>query len=440
MSPACASEAVCRAAHSASVVPGARTRIRVMHLVSTLNIGGLEKVVYDLARRVDPGYFDVQVLCLGEIGMVAADFGRAGVRVEGLEVLGAGFVTSVLRVSERLRAIRPTVLHTHNPAPHVVGAAAAALSGVPALVHTKHGRNYPEVKLKVLANRLAGLLTDFLVAVSDDAGLVATKVELIPHRKVRIIRNGVDLQAFVPAEAGSASGPPRVIHLARLVHPTKDQETLLRAVRIVADSDPGFVLGIVGDGPHRPALEALADHLDLRRHVVFNGFRDDVGRVLRDAALFVLSSESEGLSVTLLEAMATGLPVVATDVGGNREVVAHGRTGLLVPARSPSKLAQASLDLLRDPARRGTMGREGRRRIEEESSLSATITRYEELNRLAAQRGTRGPRNRRQTAAAGRIGTDNWGDLASVRHVRPRRASGRRNFALPSDASSTPSA
>lgn len=375
-----------RPAHGAGT---SLTRIRVVHLVSTLNIGGLEKVVYDLARRTDAAVFDIHVLCLGEIGMLAADFARAGIRVDALGVLGRGTLRSVLAVTARLQTLRPAVLHTHNPAPHIVGAAAAVLAGVPAVVHTKHGRNYPEDRSKVLANRVAGLLTDYLIAVSQDAGRVATGVERVPARKVRLIRNGIDLRAFSAAGCDSPAHGSRAVHVGRLILPTKDQITLLRAARLVADADPEFRLDIVGDGPHRGVLEALTDKLNLGRLVEFHGFRHDVTDFLRRAALFVLSSETEGLSVTLLEAMAAGLPVVATDVGGNREAVADGQTGLLVPPRSPEALAAGMLNLLRDPGRRRAMGCAGRRRVEREFSLDAMIAQYEETYRLALCRRAR---------------------------------------------------
>ncbi|MGE5192782.1 MAG: GT4 family glycosyltransferase PelF, partial [Deltaproteobacteria bacterium] len=160
---------------------------------------------------------------------------------------------------------------------------------------------------------------------------------------------------------------------------TKDQRTLLRAMRLVVDEVSDFVLDIVGDGPDRPALESLCDELRLRGNVRFLGFRDDVHALLPQSDLFVLSSVTEGLPMTLLEAMAAGLPTVSTDVGGISELVAEGETGRLVPPQSPEALAAAILELVRDPERAARMGTAGRRRVAGEFDLRRVVARYEDL-------------------------------------------------------------
>ncbi len=153
----------------------------------------------------------------------------------------------------------------------------------------------------------------------------------------------------------------------------------MRAVRLVADREPNFVLDVVGDGPHRADIELLCDELQLREHVRFLGYRRDVHELLGEAEFFVLSSVKEGLSLTLLEAMATGLPIVATRVGGNGEVVAEGETGFLVPAEAPEAMAAALLAMLDDPGRARAMGRGGRRRVEEHFDLQKVVREYEGL-------------------------------------------------------------
>src|SRR6202008_411602 len=133
-------------------------------------------------------------------------------------------------------------------------------------------------------------------------------------------------------------------------------------VRIVADAEPDFILDLVGDGPDRADLETFCDELELRGHVNFLGFRDDVHELLGQAELFILSSLTEGISLTLLEAAASGLPIVATSVGGNAGGGGAGVTGTIVLPRCPQSLADAMLELLRDPQRAERMGIAGRRR------------------------------------------------------------------------------
>ncbi len=146
------------------------------------------------------------------------------------------------------------------------------------------------------------------------------------------------------------------------------------------DLQPDFTLDVVGDGPSRPELEELRVTLGLERHVRFHGFQDSVASFLAQADFFVLSSVSEGIALTLLEAMAVGLPAVATDVGGNREVVVHGQTGYLVPPGSHPALADAMLAIQSRTVLEG-MGRAARQRVEDEFALSAVVARYEAIYR-----------------------------------------------------------
>ncbi|HEY3969293.1 MAG TPA: glycosyltransferase [Planctomycetaceae bacterium] len=354
-------------------------RVQVVHLVLGLNVGGLEKVVYDLVRCIDQDLFAVRILCLEQIGAWGPKFEALGIPVENLNTKNRKIPGRVAAVARRLRELRPDVLHTHNPAPHLVGAIAARLSGVPVVVHTKHGRNYPRNKKWVLANRMASALTDKVIAVSQDAAEVALQIERIKTNKVETIWNGVDLSRFSARETTPPGAARRAIHVARISYPDKDQRTLLAAVRIVADAEPDFMIDLVGDGPDRADLEAYCDELQLRRNVNFIGFRDDVHECLSQAGFFVLSSVTEGVSLTLLEAAASGLPIVATRVGGNSEVVSHEETGLLVPPQSPGALAEAMLEMLRHPQRAAQMGLAGRRRIENHFDLRRAVARYEQL-------------------------------------------------------------
>jgi sugar transferase (PEP-CTERM/EpsH1 system associated) len=365
--------------------------IRVVHLVRQLDLGGLEVVVWNLVRCMDRERFEPRVICLGERGAIADRFDTIGVPVEALAARGR--TEAILRLARRLWRLRPDVLHTHNPTPHLVGAVARRLARVGVLVHTKHGRNYPEVRRAVLANRWASLNTDAVIPVSEDAADVARRVERVPARKVQVIRNGIDLTGFPAANRKALEGDGRAISVGRL-HAVKDQATLLRATRRIVDVRPEFRLALVGDGLERQGLEQLRRELALEESVRLAGERNDVGERLSQSDLFMLSSLSEGVSLTLLEAMAAGLPVIATDVGGNREVVAHGETGFLVPPGSPEAIASAALSLIDDPARALAMGRAGRKRIEQIFDLGIVVRRYEALYLELLGRPAKGTRER----------------------------------------------
>lgn len=355
--------------------------VSIVHLVHTLHLGGLEKVVYDLVRCTDREAFSLRVICLGEIGALGSQVEACGVPVETLDVYDKGPLAGIRALSRRLRALRPDVLHTHNSIPHLVGAPAARLCGVPAVVHTRHGRHLFRGWKTGLVNRLACRWTQRMVAVSEDAARIARKHDRVPESKLLVVWNGIDLRDYPKRDRQASSAPRPAMHVARLNDDIKDQSTLLRAARLVADKRPDFRLDIVGDGPDRGALEALSNELKLAAHVRFLGYRLDVNDMLAEGGMFVLSSLTEGLSISLLEAMAAGLPVVATDVGGNPEVVANGVTGLLVPARTPEALAAAMLKLLQDPARAEQMGAAGRRRVEEHFDLQKVARKYEQIYR-----------------------------------------------------------
>lgn len=357
----------------------------VVHCIYSVAIGGQEMVVLSLVEGMDRRRFTPRVLCFHGGGELEARFASAGVPVDVLDPTRArGPVATLTAMHRYFRRHRPAIVHTHNPTPHQYGAIAARAAGVPIVVHTKHGRNeLPTWKAQAL-ERLAGRLTDVVVPVSADAAQVAVEKDGVTPARLQVIRNGIAVDR-IPFRA---VGPGfRAVHVARLNH-VKDQGTLLRAARLVADRHPQFVLDIVGDGEERARLEALADELRLGPQVRFHGLADDVRPYLAEADLFVLSSVSEGIALTLLEGMAAGLPVVATDVGGNREVVLPGETGLLVPPRDPAALADAMIAVLSDPARAEAMGRAARARVETAFSLTRTRHDYDALyQRLLARRG-----------------------------------------------------
>ncbi|HEY4320804.1 MAG TPA: glycosyltransferase [Gemmatimonadales bacterium] len=349
----------------------------VVHCVFSLGIGGQEMVILGLIEQMDRSLFSPRVLCLQSAGQLAARFEALNVPVDILEEpVGHGSLRTLRAMVRYLRHRSPAVLHTHNPMPHQFGAIARLFAPVPVLVHTKHGRNQTLHTKGRYLERIAGYLTDAVVPVSADAARVAETMDRVPKARIRVIRNGVHIDRGAPRPKSGLGW--RVVHVARL-NRVKDQKTLLRAARIVRDHEPAFHLDLVGDGECRAELETLTRELDLENAVSFHGFHDDVQPFLDRADAFVLSSISEGIALTLLEAMAAQLPAVATDVGGNREVIVEGETGYLVPPRDPVALARAMIELLSNPARRARFGAAGRARVHAEFSLMGTVSRYEAL-------------------------------------------------------------
>jgi glycosyltransferase involved in cell wall biosynthesis len=346
-------------------------------VVESLEVGGLEKLLVDFARHVDRSRFALSFVTLGARGRLAEEVEEFGWPVRALG-LGPGLRArgpAVVRLARRFWRDGVSVVHTHSEGPLIYGVPAARLARVGRVIHTRH--HGPDLGSSQRALRVMELVSrsvDRVACVAAD-GARHVVAEGVRSERVVTVWNGIDLDRF--AYSGPAPGGPAVI-VARLT-PEKDHATLLRAVAIAVEREPGFRLEIAGDGPLRGELQEVAAMLGLGDRVRFLRQVDDVSRLLGRARLVVLSSVKEGISLTLLEAMARGLPVVATRVGGNPEVVDDGRTGRLVPPRSPEELAAAMLALWGDPSEALRMGRAGRERVERSFDVRRTIARYEAM-------------------------------------------------------------
>ncbi|WP_437957935.1 glycosyltransferase [Sorangium sp. So ce119] len=368
---------------------------KVAHVVLSLNVGGLERVVLRLLERTARDRFAPVVCALQEPGALAEELARLDVPLVVIPRRPGLDPGLPVRLSAWMRREGIALVHTHNPGPHLYGALAAGLAraaglagggggGGPRVIHTKHGRNYPKQKRKVLVNRLAAALTDRVVAVSDDARAVAIEVERVDPAKVVTILNGVDTDVFRPGDAGAARArlgvPAAGYHVgcvARL-SPEKDHATLLAAFARLREVRADAHLTLVGDGPVRPALEQQAARLGLAGAVTFTGTRGDVAELLPAFDVFALASLTEGISLTLIEAASAGLPIVATRVGGNPEIVQEGETGLLVSPGAPETLA-AALEAVAVREDRAEMGMRGRARMIERFGMDRMIRAYEDL-------------------------------------------------------------
>jgi glycosyltransferase involved in cell wall biosynthesis len=277
---------------------------------------------------------------------------------------------------------RIQVVHTHNTFAQFYGAMAAKLAGVPIVVNTQHGAGCGKNWRAEWQFRLANRLTRRIVGVSEDSTRRCQQQDGGSRHKMTTIWNGINLDRF------PYHGPklePTAICVARL-SPLKDFPTLLRATELVRRQVPDFRLRIVGDGPERAKLELLISELGIERHVELLGERQEVSQLLANSGFFVSASLSEGVSLTLLEAMAVGLPVLTTRVGGNPEVVLDGQTGRLVAPGSPSELADAMVTMCHEQDLWATMGLLGRQRVEQHFEIRNMIRAYESLYRELLQK------------------------------------------------------
>lgn len=363
-------------APSTTMTPDTTTRrLRIGHVTQGLDVGGQEKLLVEFARHARPDQHDLHFISLGGLGPLASSLQEQGWTVSALEAPTGLRPRLVFRLARLFHGL--DVVHTHDDRPLVYGAFAARLARIPRVIHTHHHGQLQHIsRRQSLLVRWAARLTDRFVCVSQDSARVMEH-QGVPAKKVMTLWNGIDLERF--AYRGFSPGGP-LVTVARL-SPEKGIDVLLRAMPLILKTEPGAHLEIAGHGPLRASLERLAEELHLTQRVRFLGEVSDIPALLSKASLFILPSHSEGISLTLLEAMARGLPVVATNVGGNAEVVVDGETGLLVPPNQPGELADVVRQLCGDPDRCQMLGRAGRRRVEAHFDIRRLLEQYDRLYR-----------------------------------------------------------
>ncbi len=363
---------------SSTVPDRDREPISVCHVSMSLATGGLERLLVEFSRLHDRERFQLQFVSLTDLGTPAVDIQSHGCPVTSMQFGQNGKLRMLWKLARHLRTSNVDIVHTHNTYAHFYGTLAAKLAGSPVVINTQHGRGCGPTRKNRGQFRIANLWTQRVVAVSEDAAALCRRDDRRAADRVIRIWNGIDVDRFELRETSPTGNAPTAISVARL-SPEKDYATLLHAVAEVVPTVPDFRLQLVGDGSERNDLEQLTDRLDLREHVEFLGERSDVPALLARAGFFVSSSRTEGVSLTLLEAAAVGLPIVTTAVGGSPEVVEEGRTGFLVAPEQPSELAEAMTRMCRSRDRWTMMGRCGRERVERHFEVGRMVSEYESL-------------------------------------------------------------
>lgn len=349
--------------------------MRIVQFVNNLDMGGLERFVLDLAQCQLAEGHQPAIYCLTHPGRLAAESERSGIKVHSFDKSAGPHPGTLWKIVRQLRIDRPDVLHSHNHLVHHYAVVAGRLAGVPVLVNTRHGSERvmvsspsgsfvstaPVDKSSDLIYRATVPFVDSVVLISEATRRFYIQHRGVPASKTRVILNGAHLEKFLASPAHPAAAPPRIRFgtAARLV-PVKDHYTLLRAFAAVVLQVPHAELAIAGDGPLRKELEAFTKELNLSDRVTFTGALPDTPKFLSELDIFVLSSLSEGLPISLLEAMAAGLPVVSTRAGGVDEVAIDGETAFLADPADAEDLAQAMIKMAKrsDLAEIGALGRE----------------------------------------------------------------------------------
>lgn len=368
--------------------------MRVMHLVLSLEIGGMERLVHDLVRSVDRTQYLSQVCCLDAIGTFGEALRADGHTVHVVERRPGRDWSLIPRLSTLFARERVHVVHAQQRTTQFYAVLAKCymrlrrLGPIPRLAFTVHGVPFP-YRLRLaegLLNRALALGTDSLVTISEDTRAILGRYHWLPTSRVRVIYNGVS-----PCERWAASrlatmrsalmlpAGAEVVGIVARLDPVKNHPLLFRAFKAILPRFPLARLLVVGGGTERESLAALAAELGISGSVVFAGPRPDAKSLFQVCDVAVLPSLVEGMSVTLLEAMAAGVPVIATRVGGNPEVVQDGITGYLVPSGDVQAMTAALVRLLGDPALRVSMGHAAEVRVHERFSAESMVNAYRDL-------------------------------------------------------------
>lgn len=358
--------------------------VPIAFCITELDRGGAERALSSLVLGLDRQRWSPHVFCLGPRGHYADVLEASGIPVRCFNGHGPRSLPRVLwQLTFALRRLRPALLQTFLFHGNLIGRIAARLAGIPVVVS---GIRVAERRSPWYGrlDRWTNGLVDHNVCVSQGVAEFSIRETGLKPGKITVIPNGVDFEAFanaIPADLASLglnTGAPVVITVARLEEQKGISDLLQAAVSVLKDR-PDCQFLIVGDGRDRRLLEALAASLGIATAVWFVGSRPDVPALLRASSVFVLPSLWEGMPNALLEAMAAGLPVIATDVEGSREIVRSADLGLLVTPRNPETLANAILRLLRDPEFSARIAHASQRIVQERFTEHAAVASYVDL-------------------------------------------------------------
>lgn len=366
----------------------------IVHIIYRLGIGGLENGLVNLINRLPQERFQHAIICLTDSTDFSRRLQRSDVAIYEVHKRAGQDWSSFVRVYRLLKQLKPAIVHSRNLAA-IEYQLCAFLAGVPYRVHGEHGWDVfdPEgnnVKYQWL-RRLLGVLIHRFIPLSRHLQEYLEQKVGIPRRKITRICNGVDTKVFYPRD-GDRVVPVGcsidlnnkiVIGVVGRMHGVKDQLTLVKAYIEAGKQQPQFYrvtrLMLIGDGPLREEAMGLLRANNLSEHVWLPGERNDIPDILRSLDIFGLPSKAEGISNTILEAMATGLPVIATRVGGNPELVVDGETGLLIEKEDVQAMTEAMLKLAFNEDIRQRFASAAYQRAVNEFSIDSMVSRYQRV-------------------------------------------------------------
>ena len=369
--------------------------MRVMFLSTSMGMGGADKQLLSAARLMLSKGHQVLIVSLCELGPMGLEARSSGIRTESLHMpRGVPDPRGLFRLIRLARAWKPDVLHSHMVHANLMARVLRLFVPIPVIVSTIHNI-YEGGPLWMAAYRVSNSLVDHMTIISEAAANRFVTERIVPRELLSCVPNGVDTERFRSVPAGTRGAIRESLGLENefiwlavgRFETAKDYPNMLRAFALVRERHPDAVLMLVGHGSLQDEVESLGRDLKLGAQIRFLGVRGDVPEVMSAADGYVMSSAWEGMPIALLEAAAAGLPIVATRVGGNQEVVRDGESGILVPPRDHEGLGRAMVRLMElpDPERRA-MGERGREHVRTNYGLGRVVERWEDVYRQVSVR------------------------------------------------------
>lgn len=364
--------------------------MKIAHVVDSMEVGGAETVVSQMCRLQRAQGYNPCVYAIGTLGPLGEQLRKDGFTVE--THVGRHLLDTMRNFFRIFKESRPAVVHLHNPTPAIYAALSARMAGVPSIVSTRHSLVAPPRRLAVeLKYAVAAVCCDWIVGICDATTNNLKSIHSIPARKIVRVYNG----AVPLEEAPQDQWPPKsgltLVYVGRL-EPVKNHVLLLNAFRTALSSKPDLRLWMVGDGSERQMLERTAAELGISEQVTFWGQQLNVAPFFSAADAFIMSSSSEGLPISLLQAFSLGLPAIVTNVGGMAEVVRQAKAGFTAAVTDPAEMSAAILRLADSDADREQFSRNARAAFESRFTLETMVDAYMDLYRNTARMKRSAPR------------------------------------------------
>ena len=360
-------------------------RIRVLHLVTSLEVGGAQHNMLQGLPRLDPTKYEHIICSIMDRMQMAEQFRQAGIKVHTLGLNRKTDLAVVLRLRTLLKRLRPDVMHTYLLHGNVLGRVVGRLTGVPSIIGSELTIGQARLWGRI-ATKLTNPLTD-AVEVNSIAGGKAVVKELgVPQGKIEVVLPGLDLDEFVSTvnrdkvrvDLGVEAGKHLVLYVGRL-RPVKGVEYGIRAFAMALSQNLDLHMVLAGEGEQREELQALVKSLGISERVSFLGVRNDLPDLLSAADSVLMPSLTEGFPRVAVEAMAASKPVIATEVGGVPEAITHGESGILVQAKDIEGMSAALVDLVRNAELQSRLSTAARNHVEQSYSVEKYVARLDEI-------------------------------------------------------------